>query len=405
VTYAAHYPVGYPALMSLGYLLFGSKPGAAMLINAVLGALSCVSVHALASRLTSRQGAMASGVAASLHVALVAYVPALMTEGATASLWVIGAHLAQKAKESRAGRRYAWLAAAGLTLGLSILVRPQSALLIPVFGWFAAHRSEGLRSRIWAAACVTAIAAAVCIPWVARNEVRMKHAAISFNGGWNLLIGTSQTAGGTWAPLEVPEACKLVFDEAEKDVCFGREARKIIRAAPLAWAKLIPQKLGVTFDYCGAAGWYLHTSNSSAFSYDWKIRLGVIETIFDRILLIGALVGIGKLQGRYRRSRLVVAGLGIVSLFVKSATWGYLSLATVLWLWRKEKKDTEVPLVVWAAASVISLTAATHAVFFGAGRYGMVVFPFVAAIFGAFLTRAGKKSDTASSEGDVPRCP
>jgi len=38
------------------------------------------------------------------------------------------------------------------------------------------------------------------------------------------------------------------------------------------------------------------------------------------------------------------------------------------------------PLVVPATAAVILATAATHAVFFGSGRYGLVVVPFVTAL-------------------------
>src|SRR3954470_19699637 len=37
VTYAAHYPVGYPALLGLVYALFGPRPVVAMIANAVLG--------------------------------------------------------------------------------------------------------------------------------------------------------------------------------------------------------------------------------------------------------------------------------------------------------------------------------------------------------------------------------
>src|SRR4051812_46806166 len=50
VTYAAHYPVGYPALLGAIYAVFGAHPALAMLVNAALGALAAVAVHALAAR-------------------------------------------------------------------------------------------------------------------------------------------------------------------------------------------------------------------------------------------------------------------------------------------------------------------------------------------------------------------
>src|SRR5512144_589034 len=45
VTYAAHYPVGYPALVGAVYAITGPVPGAAMALNAVLGAAAVFAVH------------------------------------------------------------------------------------------------------------------------------------------------------------------------------------------------------------------------------------------------------------------------------------------------------------------------------------------------------------------------
>ena len=39
VTYAAHYPIGYPAILSVFYALFGSAPLVAMLVNAAFGSV------------------------------------------------------------------------------------------------------------------------------------------------------------------------------------------------------------------------------------------------------------------------------------------------------------------------------------------------------------------------------
>src|SRR3984957_8650830 len=47
VTYAAHYPVGYPALVALAYSAFGASAGIAMTLNAVLGAAAAYGAHRL----------------------------------------------------------------------------------------------------------------------------------------------------------------------------------------------------------------------------------------------------------------------------------------------------------------------------------------------------------------------
>ncbi len=399
VTYAAHYPVGYPAIVALGYAVFGAKPVVAMAINAVAGTLAACAVLSLARRVTHPRAAFVVGLLAALHVGLVAYVPALMTEGMTASLWILAAWSVQKARDAddtAAGKRWRWLLMMGVLLGVATLVRPQTLALLPGFAWLAAHPTRGVVHKLRGMAGAAVVCAAVCAPWVVRNQVRMGHASLSFNGGWNLLIGTSQAANGTWAPLEVPAACKLVFHEAKKDICFGEQAMQGIRRDPWSWLKLVPKKLAATFDYCGAAGWYLHASNPNAFPYEWKVRLGAIETLMERLLVVAALVAVGLRAGPRRMVRMGLASAAIFMMFTRHGTWGYVGLVGGLGLFGV--KVLRLPVIVGTSAIVLGLTAATHAVFFGAGRYSMVVFPFVTALAGGILTRATGTGDTGLSE-------
>ena len=64
VTYAAPYPVGYPALLGFVYALFGASPLSAMLLNAALGALLVVGVHGCALRTGSLLRARLAGSSA-----------------------------------------------------------------------------------------------------------------------------------------------------------------------------------------------------------------------------------------------------------------------------------------------------------------------------------------------------
>src|SRR5262249_7450484 len=89
VTYAAHYPIGYPAMFALAYRLLGPIPSSGAWLNALIGTLAAVAAHGLALRATSRGWALAAGLTVALHPALVLYTPALMTEGVTASLLVV----------------------------------------------------------------------------------------------------------------------------------------------------------------------------------------------------------------------------------------------------------------------------------------------------------------------------
>jgi len=388
VTAAAHYPVGYPAVIGAAYALFGAKPVVAMLVNALLGTAGAWALHDLLLRATSRKLALAGGLVFALHPALLPYTAALMTEGVTASLLVIASAFAERAHGAEQRRpAIAWLVACGLVMGVATLVRPQSLVLAPVLGWLASRSTP--RAAMTGAVVATALALAVCAPWTARNCRRMeKCALVSVNGGWNLAIGT-QTTGGGWQEIAVPDVCKEVFAEAGKDDCFGREARKAIVADPLAWLARAPAKLRVTLDYFGAAPWYLHVSNPERFPYRAKLALGVLETLVSRLLLVGALVTVRSLKGPRRLLREAVTGFGLLACFLAAGSMGYLACALGLLL-LGPRELLRLPRLVPITAAVLVATAVLHAVFFGAGRYGLVVVPFVTAL--AFCRESRRRS-------------
>ncbi len=397
VTHAAHYPVGYPALVALVYATLGAQPVYAMILNALIGAAGAWAAYDLLAASTTRRLAIAGGLAMALHPALVPYTAALMTEGVTAALWIVAAAFAQRAHGVKGWR---WLVGCGLVIGVATLVRPQSVLLAPVMGWLAgvgagagAGAGAGRRAVV-RAAVVAIVALGVCAPWTIRNCERMDRCAlVSVNSGWNLAIGT-QTDSGGWHEMAVPDECKEVFSEAGKDTCFGRAAQRVIAERPLVWLARVPAKLRVTFDYFGAAPWYLHAANAESFPYRAKVVLGVLETIASRLLLVAALVTVRKLAGPRRLAREAVTAAGLVSCFLHAGTIGYLACALAIAL-LGARALARAPRIVPLTAAVIVATAVMHAVFFGAGRYGLVVLPFVAAL--AFL-RPGSEQGALSED-------
>jgi hypothetical protein len=373
VTFAAHYPVGYPALIAIGYAVFGPHPWLAMVLNAFLGALTSWAIYRLVLPFAkSERWAFAAALLVGLHPALVPYTAALMTEAVTAALLAFAAALV--ADGSPVSRRR--LLAVGLVMGITTLVRPQSVVLAPVLGALALPAGASLVRRALGGAAVLAVALMVCAPWTVRNCVRMKRCAlVSVNAGWNLLIG-EETDSGAWQEVHVPDECTTVWDEAGKDLCFERAAKRRIAAAPGSWVWKAPAKLRTTFDYFGAAPWYLHLSNPNAFSERAKVALGTVETVAARLLLVVAHVMLGFRRGERRRARMVLGALGVVAAL---STWGWVSYLLLAVLALVTPSLERGVLLIFSAA-VILATAATHAAFFGAGRYGLVVVPFVTAL-------------------------
>lgn len=384
VTYASHYPVGYPALLAPAYRVFGSHAFVAMGVNALLGAFLALCMFVLLEQATSPRWALVGALVVALHPALVPYTAAIMTEGATCALVAMSCALGAASASSRGplgvrGLSKPAFLASGIVLGVAVLVRPQCLVLAPAFGAVFVRARAGIFPRLGAGIAMTVLALAVCAPWTYRNCVRMKSCAlVSVNGGWNLLIG-EQTRTGAWEAVDVPSECRTVWDEAKKDACFGAAARKNIERAPATWVAKMPKKLAVTFDYFGGAPWYLHQANPEAFSYDAKVRLGALETVVSRLLLAMAVVALARAKGAFSRVRKGLGALGLLSALTLHAWPAYLALG-LLGALLGPRALARGPVLVPVSLAVVLSTAAMHAAFFGAGRYGLVTAPFVAAL-------------------------
>lgn len=378
---AAHYPVGYPALLAVAFALGGHHDAAAMLLNALLGAIGAGVLHR-ALLLVSRP-AVAFYFALlgfALHPALVGYTAAIMTEGICATFTAGAAWLALSAAASERWKRLGLFAALGVVLGLAALVRPQLLILAPVLAiatWVKDWKHVAAGAALSLVAALTVVA-----PWTARNcAVLDRCALVSVNGGWNLLIGTDPAAGGTWAPLRVPDACAEVTLEAAKDRCFGSAAVAEIRSRPGAWLSLAPRKLATTFDHVGAAPWYLHEANPAAFPVGIRYAAAALEQIWQRILMALALLAASqplreRLCERWivreRASRTI--GAGALALGLVLPGW----IATILFCGcALYPASSPVRRGLSIAGAAVLVTALTHIVFFGAGRYGLVIIPFM----------------------------
>lgn len=384
VTYAAHYPVGFPAMVGGCYAMLGSSWTVAALPALLVGAGAAAAAADLARRTGGERAGWLAGIAVALHPALVAYAPALMTEGLVGGLLVIAAAVAAR------GGRFG-VVAVGLLAGVATLTRPQVLLLAPVLGILVsgarAAEQRSKRGVLGDVAAVTAIALCTCLPWTLRNCMRMDSCTfVSANAGWNLLIGTEPTASGSWVPVEqagMPERCREVFAEVAKDRCFLEAGVERVLAAPGRWLSAIPAKLAATFDYAGAAGWYLHASNAERFTGAHKYALGVAETVWQRSVLICCLVSL-MVAGARQRARRVIALASLPFALMPQGWVAYVGLVFAAAA-RGPEGWREQPAAL-AAGAAVAATALVHAVFFGAGRYSLVCMPLMAALAGTVVT-------------------
>ena len=141
----------------------------------------------------------------------------------------------------------------------------------------------------------------------------------------------------------------------------------------------------------------MHEANGVAFDDRTKLTLGVVETGYERFLLALAILWSPKdLFRRAKPSRQsirarlasVIAIFALAFLFDTHA-WVSFVLFVVIVAGRGRALLRD-PVLPSTAAIVVAMTALTHAVFFGAGRYGMVTFPLLAGV--AILALSPKQS-------------
>jgi len=396
-----HYPVGYSGFLGLVYRIFGEGPHVATVANAVTGALLCAVVHRLARHATTPGRARLAALFAALSPGLIVYSALLMTEPLAALGIIVAAWLF--VREERPLHRGL---AAGVVMGLTALVRPQSLLCLPGLALLAIPGDGAWSSRLLAAARPTAVALAsalaVVAPWTARNCAVMDGCAlVSTNAGWNLAIGAFPRATGRFETLHASDGCPVVTGQVQQDRCWRDEGLRWIAADPRRWIGLMPDKLSFTFDHESFPMGYLGEADPDTWPEARKARgRELLSGIHRALLALAALgvVGWPFTRGMSLRDRLTQAAL--LALVVALGLRGLLSdlhpawplalvlpVVAVLPLPGRPRNGGVIGYLALAVASV----AATHAVFFGEDRYHMVVTPALC-VLAACALRMGRRT-------------
>lgn len=401
-----HYPVGYSAFLGFFYRIFGSGPGVAPLVNAVTGALLAVLAHRLARHALSQNRARLAGLFVALNPGLIIYAALLMTEplaalGLILSAWLLARDVRDKPV------RGALLA--GVVLGLTTLVRPQSLLCAPALGLVALTGNAPLRARLRRAALTIAIALptafVVVLPWTIRNcRVMDGCAFVSTNAGWNLAIGASPRATGRFETLRATDGCPVVTGQVQQDRCWMNEGLAWIRQDPGRWLGLVPKKLSHTFDHESFPIGYLSQADPTNWSEETKSRgRSILKTTHCALLSLAAL-GVVARPSRRRGFAALLAQLMALLFVLGFALYGLQSDLHPFWpvaillvllgaipLPGAPPRAGVVGYLVFAVASVV----VTHAIFFGEDRYHLVITPALCVVAASALRRPDERPAAA----------
>ena len=223
----AYYPPGYPWFVGivawLGRPFTDNVTTAVAVAQAGLGAATSIAGAVVGRALGGRRVAVVAAVGLALYPNLIYHSGAVLGETLYDFLFVTFAALVMTVRwpEGLGTRR---VAAAGVALGLAVMVRPISLAILPVVAavwWFAAH---DWRKAVRPVLVLTLAVVACIVPWTIRNAIRMDaFIPISTNTGENLCIGHGPGATGSFTPRQACRTERTALEGPAGEVAADRE--------------------------------------------------------------------------------------------------------------------------------------------------------------------------------------
>ena len=321
----------YPYVLGVLYTFTGGGPAAARLVQAVLGAASCVLLALAGGRFFSwRVGLVAGGL-------LAVYAPAIFMDGTIQKsgldlfllcvvLWLVGRAMpgTTETELTPAPTLAVWVGIGAALGGLSLTRENALVFVVAVLGWLFLERvafGDGWWRRGLAIAGGMAI---ILLPVLARNAaVGGGFYLTTSQLGPNFYIGNNAGADGTYQPLrfgrgdplfERDDATQLAQAATGRPMTPGEvsrywtgEAISDITAAPGRWVALMGRKLALTWN---AVEMIDTESQYAQEAWSVPLRLGGTVGHFG-VMVPLAVFGLWVSVGSWRKHRLLVLMAGL----------------------------------------------------------------------------------------------
>jgi 4-amino-4-deoxy-L-arabinose transferase-like glycosyltransferase len=181
-------PPGYSAFLAAVFALAGDSLRAARLAQSAVALVGIAALYAMVRRRFGARAATLSALLCALHPTLVFYSHVFWSETLVATLLLLAFDCLDR---FASGAGEAWLGAAGVVLGATILTRDMLLFFVPVVvAWACIARAATPRAMLRRAALVLVPVALVLLPWMARNHARTGRLfVLSTNSWYPLAVG------------------------------------------------------------------------------------------------------------------------------------------------------------------------------------------------------------------------
>ncbi len=231
----AHWPPGFPFIVSLAYRAFGTHLKLALAENVVLGTATALLLYLVARRLMGRAGGLVAGTTFALLPAPIFFTGLFLSE--TTFLFMLVGFLALAL--FLPDRRWTPVAL-GVAAGLAALTKGEGALLpiVPLAMWWGHYARAAWLGR--AAVLLVAMVLTVA-PWTIRNAIEMDaFIPVSTNASTTLWSGHNANANGgaTYAPPSLLDRIPRNLTPTQHEV----EEARLLRREAISWALHNPHK-------------------------------------------------------------------------------------------------------------------------------------------------------------------
>jgi len=199
---------GYPYFMAILYSLFGTAVNTVLLVQFLIGSLSCVLVYLIAKKVFNPSVAFISGIIASFYGISIFYEGLLVTASIITFINLIIIYLLLNLDfTDKILRAKPFLFITGILLGISALIRPNIllfAVLIPIYiVWKSKTYSN--RPLLFALKFIAIFLVGIFLsifPVTLRNYVVSREFVITTSGaGMNFYMGNNPQANGSYKVL------------------------------------------------------------------------------------------------------------------------------------------------------------------------------------------------------------
>jgi 4-amino-4-deoxy-L-arabinose transferase-like glycosyltransferase len=360
----ARWPPGYSTVLGGVYLLFGVRPLAGELLNALVGAVTVVLLMVAVQRAVGRRAAIIAGSILAVLPGPIMWTDVLVAETLYTAVFVTVFLVLVHARPT-----WRWALLLGVVIGAGALVRGEALtwMLLPVVLWWrAVPRIELLRLVVSTGVVVVALLS----PWTIRNAVVMDaFVPLATNASQTLWSGhhPGATGGQTYPPPGYEDQFSPELPERELEVskALRDDAIEFMLSNPRRELELIPLKL-------------IHLNRGDSYVLDW--------------------VNAPAVGREPPLSPIAVERIGVVA---DAGYFGLLAL-TVLGGWWLGRSFWRQPAGRLIATSFLTALFLYGFLYYGNYRYRLPYEPLMVVVAATFLARiAGLRPGDDAAPGDA----